>query len=158
MDKEITWNIAKNRKSNQNKNTARGQHSGENNHSMSIKTSNQYSILSDNDSEDEIQLLSQTHLPKNRNQFNSPKHTCIPNQDKDFTYAKQPATNSHAKQKANNDYSKVNTNKKAQAPHKSPRLGQSKVVVLGDSMLKYIIQQLSRKLLLKPFQEQELTR
>ena len=57
MHQESAWNVVKNRKPNQNENTLREQYSGENSHNGPVETTNQYSILSDNDNDDEILML-----------------------------------------------------------------------------------------------------
>ncbi len=62
MHQESAWNVVKNRKPNQNENTLRintlrKQYSGENSHNGPVKTTNQYSILSDNDNDDELLML-----------------------------------------------------------------------------------------------------
>ncbi len=64
MHQESAWNVVKNRKLNQNENTLREQYSGKNSHNGPVETTNQYSILSDNDNDDEILMLSQSQLPK----------------------------------------------------------------------------------------------
>ncbi|CAB4000157.1 Hypothetical predicted protein [Paramuricea clavata] len=124
-----SWNVVKNRKPNQNESTQRGQNSGENSHNGLAKTDNQYSVLVD-ESDDEINILSQSRLPKNRNQSEPPRHTIRSNEDKRRNYS------APRKQQADNDRNN-NNNERAQ-DSRTPRVGQSRVAILGDSMLKQI--------------------
>lgn len=130
--KETTWNVVKNRKLNQSINTLRDQHSGEKNHNRTVETTNQYSVLSDNESDNEIQILSQKLIPKNRNQAESPNYTQRPNQDKRRDYS------AYAKQRTDNNHQKDNNNERTQDPRRIPRASQSRVAILGDSMLKHV--------------------
>jgi hypothetical protein len=150
MHQESAWNVVKNRKPNQNENTLREQYSGENSHNGPVETTNQYSILSDNDNDDEILMLSQSELPKNRNLPEASKQSHRSNQDKRRNNTTQ------TKQQQTNDRDKVNNDEKAQDPRRSPRVGQSRIAVLGDSMLKHInarrIQQgMKHKVVIKTF-------
>ncbi|CAB4027954.1 Hypothetical predicted protein, partial [Paramuricea clavata] len=143
-----SWNVVKNRKPNQNESTQRGQNSGENSHNGLAKTDNQYSDLVD-ESDDEINILSQSRLPKNRNQSEPPRHTIRSNEDKRHNYS------APRKQQADNDRNN-NNNERAQDSRRSPRVGQSRVAILGDSMLKQInarrIQQgMKHKIVVKTF-------
>ncbi len=150
MHQESAWNVVKNRKPNQNENTLREQYSGENSHNGPVETANQYSILSDNDNDDEILMLSQSQLPKNRNLPEASKQSHRSNQDKRRNNTTQ------TKQQQTNDHDKVNNDEKAQDPRRSLRVGQSRIAVLGDSMLKHInarrIQQgMKHKVVIKTF-------
>ena len=54
---------------------------------------------------------------------------------------------------------KVNNDEKAQDPRRSPRVGQSRITVLGDSMLKHInTRRIQQGMLLKLFPVQEWKR
>ncbi len=148
--KIVQNDVVKNRKPNQNENTLREQYSGENSHNGPVETTNQYSILSDNDNDDEILMLSQSELPKNRNLPEASKQSHRSNQDKRRNNTTQ------TKQQQTNDRDKVNNDEKAQDPRRSPRVGQSRIAVLGDSMLKHInarrIQQgMKHKVVIKTF-------
>ncbi|CAB4010786.1 Scavenger receptor cysteine-rich type 1 M130, partial [Paramuricea clavata] len=137
-----SWNVVKNRKPNQNESTQRGQNSGENSHNGLAKADNQYSVLVD-ESDDEI------NIPKNRNQSEPPRHTIRSSEDKRRNYS------APRKQQADNDRNN-NNNERAQDSRRSPRVGQSRVAILGDSMLKQInarrIQQgMKHKIVVKTF-------
>ncbi|CAB4025037.1 Scavenger receptor cysteine-rich type 1 M130, partial [Paramuricea clavata] len=132
-----SWNVVKNRKPNQNENTQRGQNSGENSRNGLAKTDNQYSVLVD-ESDDEINILSQT-----------PGRTIRSNEDKRRNYS------APRKQQADNDRNN-NNNERVPDSRRSPRVGQSRVAILGDSMLKQInargIQQgMKHKIVVKTF-------
>ncbi|CAB4011076.1 Scavenger receptor cysteine-rich type 1 M130 [Paramuricea clavata] len=101
------------------------------------------------ESDDEINILSQSRLPKNRNQSEPPRHTIRSNEDKRHNYS------APRKQQADNDRNN-NNNERAQDSRRSPRVGQSRVAILGDSMLKQInarrIQQgMKHKIVVKTF-------
>jgi hypothetical protein len=144
-----SWNVVKNRNPNQNESTQRGQNSGENSHNGLAKTNNQYSVLVD-ESDDEINILPQSQLPKNRNQSEPPRYTLRSNEDKTRNYS------APGKQQADNDRNNANNNERAQDSRRSPRVGQSRVAILGDSMLEQInarrIQQgMKHKIVVKTF-------
>ncbi len=95
-------------------------------------------------------MLFQSQLPKNRNLSELSKQSHRSNQDKRRNNTTQ------TKQQQTNDRDKVNNDKKAQDPRRSPRGGQSRIAVLGDSMLKHInarrIQQgMENKVVIKTF-------
>ena len=95
-------------------------------------------------------MLFQSQLPKNRNLSELSKQSHRSNQDKRRNNTTQ------TKQQQTNDRDKVNNDKKAQDPRRSPRVGQSRIAVLGDSMLKHInarrIQQgMEHKVVIKTF-------
>ena len=113
------------------------------------KQTNLYSVLID-ESDDEINILPQSQLTKNGHQTEPSKHILKTNENKRRNYS------GRTKQHAGNDQNKVNSNEREQDPYRSPRIGQSRVAILGDSMIKHInarrIQQgMKHKVIVKTF-------
>ncbi len=94
-------------------------------------------------------------LPKNRNLPEPSKQSHRSNQDERRNNTTQ------TKQQQTNDRNKVNNDEKAHDPRRSPRVGQSRIPFLGDSVLKHInarrIQQgMKHKVVIKTFSGAEV--